>query len=300
MELRHLRYFVAVAEELHFSRAAERLMIAQPPLSQMIQRLEREIGTRLLSRTKRRVELTEAGRLFLDEARHALEHAERGVLIAQRAARGEVGRLVIGFVGSASYSVLPRVLRGFRQRHPGIELSLHELTTAQQLDALTDRRLDVAFVRTPAERPGIAQQLLIEEDFVAALPAAHALASRRRVRLVELAGERFILFPRALAAGLYDRVVSACQQAGFSPEVVQETTQTPVMIGLVASGLGVALVPQGVRMLKWDNVTYVPLRAPRPTTNIVLASRSDAESAAVQAFVGHAKQAVRSRSDGEK
>jgi DNA-binding transcriptional LysR family regulator len=292
MELRHLRYFVAVAEELHFGRAAERLMIAQPPLSQQIQRLEREIGVRLLNRTKRRVELTEAGRLFLDEARRALDHAARGALVAQRAARGEVGRLRIGFVGSASYSILPAVLRGFRQQHPGVELSLQELTTSQQLDALIDRRIDVAFVRRPPQRAGITARVLIEEDFMVALPRTHALGSRSRIALAELANDRFIVFPRVLAAGLYDCVVSACQAAGFSPQIVQETTQTPVMIGLVAAGLGVALVPASVRIFKWDNVAYIALRPPRPTTNIVLAWRSTEESQAVQAFF---RQAVRSR-----
>jgi DNA-binding transcriptional LysR family regulator len=182
------------------------------------------------------------------------------------------------------------VLRGFRQERPGVEVALRELTTVQQLDALRDRHIDVGFVRTPARSQGMAQKLLIEEQFVAALPGTHALAARSGLTLRELSAERFILYPRAVAAGLYDRIVSACQRAGFSPNVVQETTQTPVMVGLVAAGLGVALVPAGVRMLRWENVAYVPLTGPRPTTNIVLVWRKDSEEPAVHAFVRHAER----------
>lgn len=289
MELRHLRYFVAVAEELHFGRAAERVGIAQPPLSQQIQKLEREMGVRLFVRTKRRVELTHPGQVFLAEARRTLAQAEHAVEAARRAERGEVGRLAVGFVGSSTYTVLPPVLRAFRRQHPGVELTLRELTTAQQLEAVRRGEIDVGFVRTPAPDGQLAQRVLIEEEFVVALPRSHPSARRRRVALRDLRGDAFILYPRALAAGLYDRVVSACQQSGFSPRVIQETTQVPVMVSLVASGLGVAVVPACVQALRWNNVVYRLLCEPKPRTNIALVWRrnSEAESAPLRHFLQH-------------
>lgn len=289
MELRHLRYFVAVAEELHFGRAAGRLMIAQPPLSQQIQNLEREVGARLFRRTNRRVELSDAGRAFLADARRALDGAEQAVQAARRAERGEVGRLVIGFVSSATYAVLPPVLRGFRRARPGVELVLRERTTAEQVEALEARQLDLGFVRTPPPSPRLAHRVLAEEDFVAALPQNHRLArGRKRVALGDLRDEAFLLFPRTMAMGLYDRVLGACLQAGFSPRVIQEVTQPAVMIGLVAAGLGVALVPECVQALKWKNVAYRPLNGPVLATNVTLVWRRDDESEAVRAFVEQA------------
>lgn len=288
MELRHLRYFVAVAEALHFGRAAQRLMIAQPPLSQQIKALEQEIGVQLFRRTKRRVELTEAGRVFLAEARRTLAQAEQAVQAARRADRGEIGRLTIGFVGSATYEILPPVLRRFRLNHPGVELSLRELTTAQQVAALEAKDIDIGFVRTPPPSPHLACRVLTEEDFVVALPRFHRLARARPVALAGLREDPFILFPRSLATGLYDRIVTACQQAGFSPRVALETTQTPVMIGLVAAGLGVALVPACVGTLTWRNVVYRPLVDPRPRTNVTIVWRHDCDTAAVHALIAQA------------
>lgn len=292
MELRHLRYFIAVAEELHFTRAAQRLSIAQPPLSQQIKSLEQEVGVELLRRTKRRVELTDAGRCFLDEARRAVAQVDQAVAEARRAARGEIGRVLVGFVGSATYTVLPQVFRAFRGRYPSVEVVLRELTTAQQIAALSSGEIDLGFVRAPPDHEDLVSRVLVDEPFVAALPRRHPLARGPKVRVADLAGEPFILFPRPLAAGLYDAVVSACQRAGFSPRIVQETTQIPVMISLVAAGLGVALVPACVQSLKWKDLVYRPLEQPRPTTNIVLAWHKDRDSTVVRAFVSSAIQAI--------
>src|SRR5215208_2490915 len=191
MELRHLRYFIAVAETLHFGRAAAGLGIAQPPLSQQIQKLEGELGVRLLNRTKRTVKLTDPGRVFLAEARRTVAQAARAADSARRASRGEVGWLAVGFVGSATYSLLPPLLRRFHRRNAGVELSLRELTTAQQLEALHRNEIDVAILRTPAPDPRVVTAVLVEEEFVVALPDSHRLAASRRVALKDLASDAF-------------------------------------------------------------------------------------------------------------
>ena len=292
MELRHLRYFVAVARELHFGRAAEGLAIAQPALSQQIQKLEHEVGARLLRRTNRKVELTEPGRLFFSEAEAILARSDQAIQAARRAERGEIGRLAVGFVSSATYDVLPPVVRGFRRRHAGVALTLLELTTAEQIAALEAGRLDLGFVRTPPDSPRLEQRVLVEEEFLAALPASHRLARSRRLALRDLCDDPFLVFPRTMAMGLYDRIVSACREAGFSPNIVQEATQPPVILGLVAAGLGVALVPECVRRLKWRNVVYRPLHGPRPRTNLTLAWRNPPDSPAVGAFVDEAARVL--------
>src|SRR3954453_15892050 len=197
MELRHLRYFVAVAEELHFGRAARRLQLAQPPLSRQIQGLEQELGVRLLERTKRHVELTPAGKVFLEHARKLLTEADHAVAAARRAARGEIGRLAIGFVGAATYSALPELLRVFHTRFPDVELVLYEMTSAHQHDALREGRIEVGFVRPAIPDDTLARRVARGEPLVAALPAGHRLARRDEpIPLSDLAGEPFILFPR--------------------------------------------------------------------------------------------------------
>ncbi|MCW3053135.1 MAG: transcriptional regulator, LysR family [Chthonomonadales bacterium] len=285
MELRHLHYFIAVAEELHFGRAAARLFIAQPPLSQQIQRLEKELGVLLFSRTKRRVELTEAGRIFLQEARQTVAQAERAVSAAQRAQRGEVGRLAVGFVGSATYSVLPAVLRRFCERCPDVELNLQERTTAQQVEAIRAHRLDVGFVRPPLYDPILATKTLLVEEFVLALPQTHRLARASVIALSEVAEDPFILYPHHLGPGLYDPVMSACQRAGFSPRVAQEATQMHTILSLVAIGLGVALVPACVLSLQWQGVVCKRLDPNAPQTTIALTWRKDNTSAALRSFL---------------
>lgn len=263
MELRHLRYFVTVAEERNFTRAAERLHMAQPPLGQQIRKLEKELGVSLFHRTKRRVALTDAGSVFLEEARRTLRQAEQAARAAKAAGRGEAGRLAIGFVGSATYEVLPRVLRGYRGRYPDVALDLRQLSTNEQLRALRDGSIGVGLVRTLRDEPrdleGIDLMIVSHKPLVAALPDTHPLASSRSVWLADLAEEAFILYPREVAPASYDRVLKLCSDAGFAPRVEQEASEMQTITGLVAARLGVSLVPGSVRFLRTHGIRYVPV-----------------------------------------
>jgi DNA-binding transcriptional LysR family regulator len=260
-DLRRLRYFVAVAEELHFGRAARRLNVSQPPLSVQIRTLEREIGTALLIRTQRRVELTEAGRVLLEEARRLLDQAEAAVVHARRAAEGAVGRLTIGFVSTVDYSILPPLVRRFRQKRPGIALKLLELTGDRQQALLQSGELDLGLSILPSPASSLTMRPVFREPLVAAVPANHLLAGRRRTALRSLAAEAFIQFPRELAPGLYDLAIAACQRAGFTPHLAQEAIQMQTILGLVAAGLGVALVPHCMSKLQRPDVRYLALEA---------------------------------------
>ena len=261
MDLRRLRYFVAVAEELHFGRAARRLNLSQPPLSVQIRTLEREIGAPLLIRTQRRVELTEAGRVLLEEARRLLGQAEAAVVHARRAAQGAVGRLTIGFVSTVDYSILPPLVRRFRQKHPGIALKLLELTGDRQQALLQAGELDLGLSILPSPASGLTRRPVFREPLIAAVPANHFLAGRRRTALRSLAAEPFIQFPRELAPGLHDLAIAACQKAGFTPHLAQEAIQMQTILGLVAAGLGVAVVPQCMSKLQRSDVRYLTLDA---------------------------------------
>lgn len=261
MDLRRLRYFVAVAEELHFGRAARRLNVSQPPLSVQVRTLEREIGAPLLIRTQRRVELTEAGRVLLEEARRLLDQAEAAVVHARRAAEGAVGRLAIGFVSTVDYSFLPPLVRRFRQKHPGIALKLLELTGDRQQALLQSGELDLGLSILPSPAAGLTTRPVFREPLVAAVPANHPLAARRRTTLRSLSAEPFIQFPRELAPGLYDLAIAACQKSGFTPHLAQEAIQMQTILGLVAAGLGVALVPHCMSKLQRPDVRYLALDA---------------------------------------
>jgi DNA-binding transcriptional LysR family regulator len=290
MELRHLRYFVAVAEELHFSRAAKRLHIAQPPLSQQIRSLEDELGVQLLQRTKHQVQLTAAGQLFLEEARRTLAQADQAIQTVQRASRGEIGRLVIGFPTSAAYSVLPDILRAFREQSPSVELVLHELNTALQVDRLQDGSLDLGFVHPPFITDNLRSLTILKEPFVAAIPATHPLAARSQISLKALANEPFILFPRHVGPGFYDQIVSLCQNAGFSPRVVQEARLMQTIVCLVAAAMGVALVPSSLQNLQRPGVVYKPIQALTARVETAVAWRQDDPSPVLQAFLQVVKQ----------
>ncbi|MBW4640660.1 MAG: LysR family transcriptional regulator [Gloeocapsa sp. UFS-A4-WI-NPMV-4B04] len=206
MELRHLHYFIAVAEELHFSRAAERLHISQPPLSQQIRDLEDELGVKLFERTKRQVHLTEAGKVFLERSYGVLAQLEHAIAVTQQIGRGEVGRLAIGFVDSATYTLLPEILRVFREQFPAVELRLHELTTTQQIQALYDKQVDVGIVRSAISEPGLSVECLLPELLVLALPETHPLSAQTQVSLSTLAAELFILFPAQMGPVFYEQL----------------------------------------------------------------------------------------------
>jgi DNA-binding transcriptional LysR family regulator len=289
VELRHLRYFVAVAEELHFGRAAARLHLAQPPLSRQIRQLEVELGVPLFERSKRHVRLTDAGAVFLVEARAVLAAAEQAAQAARRAARGEVGQLTVGFIGAASYSVLPGIVQAFRARYPSVELVLHEMTTAEQLAALRDGQLGAGLVRPPVADPVLAATTVLREPLVVALPAAHPLAAQRRVAVAALAGEPWVLFPRRLAADLYDQILALCEGAGFRPRLAQEAVQMQTVVRLVGAGVGVSLVPRSAESLHSAGVAYRPLRGAAAEVEMAVAWRRDEESALLRQFLDVAR-----------
>jgi DNA-binding transcriptional LysR family regulator len=293
MELRHLRYFVTVAEELHFGRAAQRLHLSQPPLSMQIKALEQELGVQLLLRTQRRVELTAAGAVFLDEARDILSRVEQARSAALRAARGEVGELTVGFVTIADHNLLPQALLQFRAQSPGIRLVLREATTDVQLRDLAAERMDVGFLLSPVKDERLGVLPLLREPLIAALPERHPLArGRRPMSLQRLADSPFIMVPRHVAPGLYDDVVSFCRQAGFSPRVEQEAVQMQTIVSLVSAGLGVALIPASLRHIGRKGVAYRELSEESPLTEIALAWRAKDARPALQRFVEAVRQGV--------
>lgn len=290
MELRHLRYFLAVADELHFGRAAERLHISQPPLSQQIRQLEEELGFELFQRTRRRVRLTDAGRVFAEEARALLERLGRATAAARRVARGETGSLDVGFVASATYAILPRLYRRFRERHPDVSLTLSEMSTAEQVEALRAGRIQVGLARSPVGDETLAAEPLRDEPLALALPSRHRLAARPSLALASAADEPFVLFPRQPRPGWVDVVQAACRDAGFRPIVAQEVLELSTAVTLVAAGVGVALVPQSAQALRVAGVAYRPLRSPAPTTRLVALHRADDRRPVVERFLAVARE----------
>jgi DNA-binding transcriptional LysR family regulator len=297
IELRHLRYFIAVAEERHVTRAAQRLGIQQPPLSQQIRALEQAVGTPLLQRLPRGVELTEAGQVFLDEARLALDQVAHAVEAARRSARGEEGRLAIGYTSSAAFhALIPAVVRSFRQASPDVALVLEEGWTSDLVPALQRQQLDAAFIRVPV---GEASELTIEhladERMLAALPAQHPLAAQPgSVALADLAEEIFVLYRRPTGPGLYDAIIAACRTAGFSPRVGQEAPRLVSTLSLVAAGLGVSIIPDSMRRLDTEGIVYRSLSdAPDLVAPLYLAYRTAGQSGATRRLIAQVRQMVR-------
>lgn len=262
MELRHLRYFVAVADEMHFTRAAIRLGIAQPPLTQQIKALERELGASLFARAGRGIALTAAGQAFLVDAKSILAHVEGAARKAKDAALGLEGTLEVGFTESASFHPLvTEAFKAFQARFLNVELKLREAPTTTLAAALEVGELDLAFVRPPYPRCGNVQfDFLAKEDMVAAVPADHPLAGEAALDLRALSGERFILYPRAIRPGLSDEIVQACRAADFEPITVQEAPQLSSTINLVAAGMGISIVPEGLKKIRPQDVRFIPIR----------------------------------------
>ncbi|HCI2742592.1 TPA: LysR family transcriptional regulator [Pseudomonas aeruginosa] len=288
MELRHLRYFIAVAEELHFGRAAERLGISQPPLSQQIQALEEEIGARLFERTNRRVELTDAGRLFLDESRQVLAQVDKAVLLARRAHLGELGELKIGFTSSAPFtSTIPSSIHAFRKAYPDVHLDLQEMSSRQVLKALLEESLQVGVIRPLALPDAVHWVELFREPLVPVLRADHPLAagSEDGLAIAALAEEPFVFFPRSYGTGLYDQVIALTRQAGFSPRIAQEASEAMTIIGLVSAGLGVSILPASFRRTRVDGVVYRTLSDPEATTAVWLVRRQNEGSPLALSFI---------------
>jgi DNA-binding transcriptional LysR family regulator len=286
MELRHLRYFIAVAEELHFGRAAARLHLSQPPLSTQIRDLERELGVQLLERSPRRVALTEAGRVLLAGARRTFEDLELTVLRAQRASRGEIGTLAVGYVSTLTARGMPEILRAFRARYPAVELQLRRAPPAELVDALKRGRLDVALLRGPLAEPGLAVATVAEEPLLAALPTTHPRAGRHRLALRALRDEPFVLLARTRSPAYYDQVLQLCRQAGFTPQLVRLSPQQDVLdvLSLVAAGYGVSLLPASTQGLRPSGIAYARLTG-RPTSSVLLAHRRGDASAVLAGFV---------------
>ncbi|MBB5696522.1 LysR family transcriptional regulator [Muricoccus pecuniae] len=302
LDLRQLRYFVAVAEEGHITRAAERLGMAQPPLSQQIRALEERLGVRLFHRRARGVELTEGGAALLEEARIILARLEQAERSALSAARGEQGQLRVGVAPTAPFHpFVPQVIRAFREAYPGVTVTMDECLSRQAITGLKEARLDVAFVRAEIEDPDLTVYRLIREPMVVALPAAHPLAAGPPTpsSLAAYADETFIAFARVEGPGMFDATATACLKAGFSPCIGQEAPRITSTLGLVAVGLGIAIVPDSMRHVQMDGVTYRQLlEEDRPVVPLDLATRRGAASAVIRNFTDLVRHAAREHTAG--
>jgi DNA-binding transcriptional LysR family regulator len=283
IELRHLRYFLAVAEELHFGRAAQYLHIAQPALSQQIRQLEKFVGVELFQRSSRRVRLTEAGAAFQPRARDLLERLAADLDEASRVGRGEVGRLDLAFITSAT-AIVSELLRAFARSRPEVQVHLHDGFTADVLAALEQGTADVGIVRDAEERDGIALSPLITERFVALVPASHPAARGSRVKPAALRADPLILFPRAAGQQAFAVNTQALREAGIDVHVTQECSHWHTIIALVASGLGVTIAPESVTMLLPPGVRRLELDGPTPSSRIFLATRQGDDRPLVRAF----------------
>jgi DNA-binding transcriptional LysR family regulator len=294
-ELWQLRYFIAVAERLHFGRAAEALHISQPPLSRAIRALEGRLGVALFARTRRRVELTAEGGRFLEEARRMIAQLERAVLELRGMARGEHGRLRVGFVSLADYGVLPGLLKSFKTARPRVALALREMLSPEQSFALAAGELDFGLLLPPVPESARLEYIVVQrERFVAALPSRHPLArGPGKLAVSDLAGEPLVMVPRDIAPGLYDIVTGLVARAGISLNVAQEAIQMQTVVSLVSSGLGAAIVPESVANLGRRGVTYRYLSDRHPRLDLWLAWPRGALGAAGRDFLAHARQIAR-------
>jgi DNA-binding transcriptional LysR family regulator len=285
MELHDLRYFVAVAEDLHFGRAAERLHMTQPALSRQIQALEAELGVQLFQRTKRSVQLTIAGQAFFEEAKQILRHMEQAIQTTKRVARGEAGQLRLCFTASALRNVLPEIVRVFRDRYPDVQLTLNERCTRDQVVAFQQHQVDVGFLYPPVDEKLLALQPIADEVWIVALPKGHYLVDQKHLTLDALANEAFILHPRQAGPTFYDQTIRLCEQAGFSPNVVQEVETSQTRVGLVAAGMGITFVPEHLQNTGDDAVIYRRLEGAAPKLQLAIARRRDNFSPIVQQFL---------------
>jgi DNA-binding transcriptional LysR family regulator len=287
VELRHIRYFLAVAEERHFTRAAAKVGIGQPPLSQQIKDLEGEVGAALFHRLAHGAELTEAGKAFLAGVKEMPSIAQRAIIAARRAARGETGSLRVGFTASAAFNVVvPSAIGAFRRAYPDIALTLEETNTAPLIDRLRDGTLDAAFLRPGAAGSGELQvRRLSEEPMVVALPERHHAAAFEQIDLALLKDDPFLLFPREIAPTLYDTIVDACRNAGFEPIIGQVVPHIASIVNLVAAELGVSIVPASMMQVRVTGIAYRPIAGQSPTTQLALAYRRGETSPVVRNFI---------------
>ena len=293
MELRRIHYFVAVAEELNFTRAAERLHIAQPPLSTQIKALEEELGARLFDRDKRRVALTQAGKHFLDSARRILAAVDAARTEVRSAAQGAIGKLMLGYTASSMFTQrLPAAIKQFSAGHRHLSLTLKEMTSLDQLDALHHRALDAGILRNPGVviPPAIALKVWYRAPLVVAVPEGHPLTQQSSIRVRDLRDQPVIAYPRASGIGLYWHVMDLCARAGFRPKVVQEVQEPTTIVGLVAAGIGVAIVPADTKFIQLEGVAYMPLHDSRAVSTLYLAFRKNDDNPHLDALVSHLRQ----------
>jgi len=278
MKLQQLRYFVVLADELHFRRAAERLNITQAPLSLAIQELERELGGRLFNRTRRQVSLTEIGRAMQENGRLVLEAVDRSVQEIRRILVGTSGEIRIGFTAASSLlSFFPTIIHAFRTKYPDVHVSLTDMPSNAQMSAIQSRQLDAGIIRTPPvfKCPAdITSIRLLMDPLVVAVDASHPLRSRRQLKLADLKDERFIFYPRSYGIGIYDQFIKLCAARSFVPTIVQEAKEASTIIGLVATGLGIAVVPSSLRYIGIPNIAYIPLSDADATTQLLLIYRA--------------------------
>ncbi|HEY9625592.1 MAG TPA: LysR family transcriptional regulator [Crinalium sp.] len=285
MELRQLRYFITVAEVLHFGRAAEALHLSQPALSKQIQALEDSLGVQLLERTKHWVRLTIAGQKFLETAHRILQEVEQGIQATRQIADGEMGRLKIGFTEATLFSLAPDIIKTYREHYPQVELIVTSGGTEAHVDALRTHQIDVGFVYLPIREPSLAIRPLFEEAYVAALPASHRLTRQKQIALSSLTNEPLIFYPRSLAPVLYANFIKSCEQAGFVPNVVQEAELAQTRLGLAAAGVGITFVLSKMQSLNAKGVVYRPIIGEFPTLKLALAWRQDESSPVVHEFL---------------
>jgi len=299
MELRHLKYFVVVAEELSFTKAAARLRISQPPLTAQIRTLEEELELQLFNRTKHKVELTRAGEVFLAEARLTLSQAQRTRKLASQLASGSIGEVRVGFTHSAALNpAIPRILYNFRTQNPAINLVLKEMLTFRQLECLSGNELDVGFCRelTSVVPPsGVTIERIMQERLLVVLNSQHKLAKQSAVLLKTCADEPFVFLPSEISVGLSEKVRDLCDKAGFKPRIVQEANGVISIVGLVASGIGISILPESVKSIAYEGVVYRPLRHPDAVIPLTLVFRESEHTAAVSRFLAHVRKAVGSQ-----
>src|SRR5271170_5519360 len=297
IEIRHLRYFLAVAETLHFSKAAAHLKMAQPPLSQQIRSLERILGYALFQRTTRGVRLTRVGEFFRERARNTVTKLQDDVEMARRLGSGQEGVLTVGFSGSVMLTTLPKAIERYRRVYPKIELRLRELVTAEQIPSLLDGTLDLGFLRDGEPREGLSIEPILRERFIAVLPSRHRLAKRATIRPSDLRNEPFVFFARRMGPLAFDRTSAVCEAEGFRPNVVQEAPQWPTVVRLVAAGSGISLVPACVASFAMPGVVYKKVRS-RHWTSIDIGLKPDLDNPAVEAFLSIVRKQFSKKSPG--
>ena len=285
MENRQLRYFLAVAQELHFGRAADRLQITQPALSKQITAMEQELGVQLLFRTKRSVQLTHAGKVLFDQAQQLLLQTEVAIQLTQRTARGEIGQLTLGFTETATHTVLPHWIRRFHQDYPQVEIVMEEMNTETQVKALNEGEIDLAFLHPPIDERGLQVHPILEEEFMAVLPLHHPLLRYERLPLETFAGEPLIIHPRSEGPALYDDFLQICHAAGFHPQIRQESISLQTRICWVASGLGITFTSASLTALVGQEVACRPLLNCPITLGFAAAWRQSAVNPALTAFL---------------